>query len=118
MDIIQNMVAYNRLLHNNLESITKHNRITNSNFSVATHWTMIIGHDPIYYESTSYDEDSLSILRKQVDKLLTKYKIDFAVWSHERWYERSYPMVSNLTVSCLNNSGTNLKFLCTSASLG
>ena len=27
-----------------------------------------------------------------LDELANEYNVDFAVWSHERWYERSHPM--------------------------
>ncbi|XP_063693326.1 uncharacterized protein LOC134825117 [Bolinopsis microptera] len=57
-----------------------------------THWIMVMGHDPIYESDQSLHPEVQSINRIQLDKLFAKYDVDFAVWSHERWYERTKPM--------------------------
>jgi len=73
--------------HNWLEEDLKAVSETNK-----THWVMVMGHDPVYETSRSLHPQVLTDARIQLDKLLAKYRIDFAVWSHERWYERTKPL--------------------------
>ncbi|KAL5247149.1 hypothetical protein ACHWQZ_G019120 [Mnemiopsis leidyi] len=63
-----------------------------------THWILVMGHDPVYEHEEALHPEVQTAARKQLDKLFAEHKVDFGVWSHERWYERTKPM-TNLTVS-------------------
>lgn len=61
-----------------------------ANNSKATPWKIVIGHMPVYSEQ---DPNELLESKKHIAALLKKYKVDIALWSHDRWYERTYPII-------------------------
>eukprot|EP00116_Pleurobrachia_bachei_P004804 sb/3465066/ len=48
------------------------------------HWTTLIGHE------SRHDQGGPG--KAVLDELASEYNVEFAMWSHERWYERSQPM--------------------------
>jgi len=65
-----------------------------------TPWVVFSGHRPMYIDSTNWekvegDQTVAEDLRKHVEPLLVKNKVDVAFWGHHHSYQRSCP-VSNL----------------------
>jgi len=76
-----------RFLENDLASVNRSN----------TPWVIFSGHRPMYIDSTAWDgpaSDQMVAeeLRRNVESLLFKYKVDLALWGHHHSYQRSCPV--------------------------
>ena len=71
------------------------------------HWIVIYGHKPLY---TSHGhpthDDTMIELRTLLEPILFENSVDLAIWGHDHFYERSWPVVNeNITTRGLNGEG-------------
>jgi hypothetical protein len=62
-----------------------------------TPWVVFSGHRPMYIDSTNFEpidgDQTVAIdLRKNVEPLLQKYKVDLGFWGHHHTYQRTCPV--------------------------
>ena len=70
-------------------------------------WIVIYGHKPLY---TSHGhpthDDTMIELRTLLEPILFENSVDLAIWGHDHFYERSWPVVNeNITTRGLNDEG-------------
>ncbi len=70
-------------------------------------WIVIYGHKPLY---TSHGhpthDDTMIELRTLLEPILFENSVDLAIWGHDHFYERSWPVVNgNITTRGLNGEG-------------
>ncbi len=70
-------------------------------------WIIIYGHKPLY-TSHGHDthDDTMIELRTILEPILLENSVDLAIWGHDHFYERTWPVVNeNITTRGLNDDG-------------
>ena len=70
-------------------------------------WIVIYGHQPLYtsHGDDSHDENMIE-LRTLLEPILFENSVDLAVWGHDHFYERTWPVVNgNVTTRGINDEG-------------
>lgn len=63
----------------------------------ATPWVIFSGHRPMYI-STKTESHSARHMRKELEDVLHKHKVDLALWGHNHSYQRSCPVYKETCV--------------------
>ena len=70
-------------------------------------WIVIYGHKPLY-TSHGHDthDDTMIELRTILEPILLENSVDLAIWGHDHFYERTWPVVNgNITTKGVNEDG-------------
>ncbi|MBJ23817.1 MAG: hypothetical protein CMB64_04030 [Euryarchaeota archaeon] len=70
-------------------------------------WIVIYGHKPLYtsHGHESHD-DTMIELRTLLEPILFENSVDLAIWGHDHFYERTWPVVNeNVTTKGINDEG-------------
>ena len=73
----------------------------------AVPWIVIYGHKPLY-TSHGHDthDDTMIELRTILEPILLENSVDLAIWGHDHFYERTWPVVNeNITTRGVNDEG-------------
>jgi len=73
-------------------------------------WIIFSGHRPMYIDSIydnppDGDQPVAALLRKSLEHLLLKYKVDLALWGHNHSYQRTCPVYNE---QCTSGSTTHV----------
>lgn len=74
-------------------------RRANANRAVVP-WIVLLGHRPAYCSSGGRNCNLFADgIRRQLEPLLLRHRVDLAIWAHQHNYERTYPVLNNTVTS-------------------